>query len=93
MKDKDFLIWLHKRLEKVHNENPNVDYMHKLKAIIRNTPEDNEALSSAVSNTPSELVFEEFIRSIANGEVDYPEEAAETFLLDNGLPLNKQQLT
>jgi len=40
MNDKDFLIWLHKRLENVHNENPNYDYMHKLRAIIANTPND-----------------------------------------------------
>jgi hypothetical protein len=34
MKDREFLIWLHARLEHVHGENPLTDYMHKLRAII-----------------------------------------------------------
>lgn len=38
MKDRDFLMWLHERLEHVHGECPLVDYMHKLRAIIRATP-------------------------------------------------------
>lgn len=42
MKDREFLTWIHKRLEKVHGESPNVDYMHKLRAIIRATPLDQE---------------------------------------------------
>jgi hypothetical protein len=28
--DKDFLLWIHARLQAVHMESPNVDYMHKL---------------------------------------------------------------
>jgi hypothetical protein len=40
MKDKLFLEWLHERLEHQHGENPMVDYMHKLRAIINTTPED-----------------------------------------------------
>ena len=35
MTDKEFLIWLHKRLEHVYKESPNMDYMHKLRAIIQ----------------------------------------------------------
>ena len=34
MKDLEFLMWLHDRLEHVHSENPLIDYMHKLRAII-----------------------------------------------------------
>jgi len=36
MKDIDFLIWLHERLENVHNENHSTDYMLKLRSIIEN---------------------------------------------------------
>lgn len=50
MKDKNFLAWLHERLELVHNENPNVDYMHKLRAIIRTIPKDQET-NGGVSDT------------------------------------------
>jgi hypothetical protein len=34
MSDKDFLQWILSRLEHVHGENPNYDYMQKLRAII-----------------------------------------------------------
>jgi len=34
MKDKQFLYWLHQRLIKVHDENPNIDYMLKFASII-----------------------------------------------------------
>jgi len=34
MTDQEFLIWIHERLEHQHGENPHVDYMHKLRAII-----------------------------------------------------------
>ncbi len=37
MKDRDFLIWLHERLSKVHGERDMADYMHKLRAIIKAT--------------------------------------------------------
>ena len=40
MNDRDFLMWLHARLEKVHGENAYYDYMHKLRAIIKATPID-----------------------------------------------------
>ena len=42
MKDRDFLMWIHERLEHVYKENPLLDYMHKLRAIIADTPEDRE---------------------------------------------------
>lgn len=40
MNDKAFLAWIHERLEHVHGENELFDYMHKLRAIIKATPED-----------------------------------------------------
>jgi hypothetical protein len=42
MKDRDYLMWLHERLEHVHDESPLVDYMHKLRCIIAATPPDRE---------------------------------------------------
>jgi len=32
--DMGFLMWIHGRLEHLHDESPLVDYMHKLRAII-----------------------------------------------------------
>lgn len=40
MRDRDFLIWIHRRLEG-HGEVDLLDYMHKLRAIIRATPNCN----------------------------------------------------
>ena len=34
MKNKDFLKWIYDRMVNIHNENPNLDYMHKFKYII-----------------------------------------------------------
>jgi hypothetical protein len=45
--DVDFLLWLHARLVEVHNENPNADYMHKLRAIILTIP-----LTTTTPNVP-----------------------------------------
>jgi len=40
MNDKEFLQWIFDRLEQVHKENKNFDYMHKLKAIVEGTDKD-----------------------------------------------------
>ena len=40
MPDKEFLIWLRKRLIFVYGESPNVDFIHKLTAIINATAPD-----------------------------------------------------
>lgn len=45
MKDREFLIWIHSRLEKVHGENRDVDYMHKLRAVIGAIPAEQETTS------------------------------------------------
>lgn len=50
MKDRDFLVWLHERLEYVHKENPHVDYMRKLRAIILATSAEQETPNLAVAN-------------------------------------------
>ena len=42
MKDKEFLQWIHNRMAWVHGENPSVDYMHKLRAVIAATDESIE---------------------------------------------------
>lgn len=40
MKDKDFLQWIHDRLEHVHEEERNMDYMFKLRSIIQSYDPD-----------------------------------------------------
>jgi len=56
MPDRDFLIWLHDRLEFVHGENHSFDYMHKLRSII-------EAMDPirVTPNTGSEITRERTI--------------------------------
>jgi hypothetical protein len=38
MTDREFLVWIHQRLANVHGEDPLLDYMGKLRAIIAKTP-------------------------------------------------------
>lgn len=47
MKDKKFLAWIHERLKHQHGENPNYDYMWRLRQIIYQTPSAADS-----SNTP-----------------------------------------
>jgi len=58
MKDRDFLMWLHARLENVHGENAAFDYMHKLRAIIAATPVEkttpNLATTMSLQDIPKE---------------------------------------
>jgi len=56
MHDRDFLIWLHKRLTEKHGESAACDYMHKLRAIIRSTPADRITPNVATSNSLQELL-------------------------------------
>ena len=49
MTDRDFLIWIHERLVKVYNEDPLLDYMHRLRGIIYNAP--TKRTSYPASNT------------------------------------------
>lgn len=39
MSDKEFLLFIHDRLVKVYEEEPNLDFMWRLREIIYNTPE------------------------------------------------------
>ena len=55
MNDRDFLVWLHGRLQFVHGEDPTVDYMHKLRAIIRDTPLDQYSPNTSTGNSIEEL--------------------------------------
>jgi len=55
MKDREFLIWLHERLEHKHKEEPIVDYMHKLRAIIKATPEDKVTPNCGTGNSMADL--------------------------------------
>ena len=58
MTDRDFLIWLHERLTNTHGENPLVDYMHKLRAIIKETPKDKITPNCGLSSNIHELCVE-----------------------------------
>lgn len=55
MNDRDFLMWIHERLEHVHGENSLYDYMHKLRAIIKATPKDRITPNVASCNSLEEL--------------------------------------
>jgi hypothetical protein len=48
MKDKRFLAWLHDRLCFVHGEAFHDDLMHKLRAIIADTPVDQETPNTSL---------------------------------------------
>lgn len=56
MKDREFLIWLHERLEFIHKESASYDYMHKLRAIIKNTPKDQRTPNMGTCNSLDELI-------------------------------------
>jgi len=58
MKDREFLIWLHGRLECVHKENAHFDYMHKLRAIIKNMDKDQLTPNMGGCNSMEELLKE-----------------------------------
>ena len=42
MNDREFLVWLHKRLQNFHSEDPRVGFMRKLQAVISATPPDRD---------------------------------------------------
>ena len=55
VEDREFLMWLHFRLEHVHGESSCVDYMHKLRAIIKGTPKDKRTPNVGTGNSLNEL--------------------------------------
>jgi hypothetical protein len=54
--DREFLIWIHERLELVHCENPLLDYMHRLRAIIRSTPVNRCSKKYYTCNSLTEML-------------------------------------
>lgn len=52
MKDKEFLNWIYERLVHVHGEPENVDYMNKLRCIIKMT--DPEQVTRNIVTEPWE---------------------------------------
>jgi hypothetical protein len=57
MTDREFLIWIHRRLVNVHKESELVDYMHKLRSIIRR-------ISSEGPNIGSENSLDDLLEKI-----------------------------
>ena len=55
MRDRDFLMWIHARLEHAHGERPLLDYMHKLRDIIRSIPADRRTPNCNSCNSLEEL--------------------------------------
>lgn len=55
MTDREFLMWIHERLEHAHGEDKLVDYMHRLRSIIRATPEDRRTLDLGSCNSLDQL--------------------------------------
>tara|TARA_R110002074_G_scaffold316072_1_gene486506 strand:+ start:812 stop:940 length:129 start_codon:yes stop_codon:yes gene_type:complete len=40
MNDREFLMWIYKRMEEVHRENPHYDYMYRLYEIADNASQE-----------------------------------------------------
>ena len=55
MTDQEFLMWIHERLVKVHNEDPLYDYMHTLRAIIYHMDKKQVTPKTIAINSMSEL--------------------------------------
>lgn len=55
MYDRDFLMWIHERLEHVYGERPTMDYMHKLRAVIKGTPSKKETPATLCCNNLEDL--------------------------------------
>lgn len=61
MTDKEFLSWIYARLVKVHGEEPLMDYMHKLSAIISATPADRV---TANCSSPALTIGQSKVRTV-----------------------------
>lgn len=53
--DREFLMWIHERLELVHGEDRLLDYMHCLRGIIKATPKDKTTANLGAGNSLDEL--------------------------------------
>lgn len=56
MKDREFLTWIHARLQDHHVENPHMDFMHKLRAIILATPKEQTSPQVGAINNHDDLL-------------------------------------
>jgi len=50
LSDREFLMWIHERLEHVHGDSGLLDYMHKLRAIIAATSAEQNSASSGTNS-------------------------------------------
>lgn len=55
MTDREFLMWIHERLEHINGDKPLMGFMHTLRAIIRATPADRRTPSCNTCNSLGEL--------------------------------------
>lgn len=55
MTDREFLAWIHERLELVHHEDPHMDYMHALRAIVLATPPDRRTVNTGSGNNSADM--------------------------------------
>ena len=55
MTDREFLAWIHERLEYQHKENPGVDYMWKLRSIILNIPPNQTTTNDTLISNSKQL--------------------------------------
>jgi predicted protein tyrosine phosphatase len=54
--DKEFLWWIHERLVKVHGDNENADYMHRLREIIVDMPNNYRISEPALIHTNADAL-------------------------------------
>lgn len=62
MNDRDFLMWIHARLQHLHGEDPCVDYMHRLRAIIAGTNPEQRARNTGEGCNSLEALQHELAR-------------------------------
>lgn len=96
MNDKEFLEWIYQRLLKVHKENKNVDYMHKLKNIIDGM--EDTPWEKVTNDTPLEILLASkyqigFTKTSLNGEIRELEENDDIFYWIHNYFINKDNHT
>ena len=75
MKDKEYLQWMHDRLQYQHDENPNYDYMHKLRAIIKDYDEDKHTFNSvSVVERSGKAEYLNIVKAMPQEVVQEPEQ-------------------
>lgn len=64
MNDRDFLFWIHERMVWQGND-PHMDYMHKLRAIIKTYPAHKETINRAseypMEYPPTRTLWQRFV--------------------------------